>query len=174
MRVFMRALAVFVVVLCAPASLFAQEENAGFHSVGAYVGSEFDNERDWLVLGLDTRIPIGVKHIEINPRYTFHPFDGGSITQFDVNFLHNYVLADQGRFHPYVGIGAGIWHIGFDDVGGVSPDGDTKFGINLVTGTRLAMTPGARYEPFVNAQYTVMNDQINSFTLVVGVSFLID
>jgi hypothetical protein len=73
-----------------------------------------------------------------------------------------------------VGIGAGIWHIGFDDIAGVQQDGETKVGINLVTGTRLAMTPGARYEPFINAQYTVLNDMQNSFTLVVGVSFLID
>jgi hypothetical protein len=172
---FMRALSVLVILLSAPVSLFAQDdENAGFHSVGAYVGAEFDNEKDWLLLGLDTRISLGTKHMEINPRYTFHPFDGGSITQFDVNFLHNYVLADQGRFHPFVGIGAGIWHQGFDAIGTVQPEGETKVGLNLVTGTRLAMTPGARYEPFIHAQYSIINDLQNSFTMVVGVSFLID
>jgi hypothetical protein len=169
MKVFMRALVVVGVLLCAPLSVFAQDENAGFHSVGAFVGMEFDNEDDWLVLGLDSRITLGVSNLEINPRYVYQAFDGGSDVQFDVNLLHNYVLANQGRLHPYVGVGAAIWHRNIDDA-----DGTTKMGLNLISGTRLAMTPGARYEPFINAQYTALPNHPDSFTLLVGVSFLID
>jgi hypothetical protein len=175
----MRALAVIGLLLCAPLSAFAQdEEKVGFHSVGAFVGAEFDNEKDWLVLGLDTRIPIAIKHLEINPKYTFRPFDGGSITQFDANILHNYILADPGRLHPYVGAGIAIRHIGFDEPAtGPKIDGTTKVGLNLISGTRLQMSPGARYEPFVNAQYTLIGGDefsANPFVLTVGVSFLID
>ena len=176
MTLSIRALAVVGLLLGAPLSAFAQdEEKVGFHSVGAFVGVEFDNKKDWLVLGLDSRIPIAIKHLEINPRYAFRAFDGGSATQFDVNILHNYVLADPGRLRPYIGTGIAIHHLGFDEPpAGPKPDGITKVGLNLVSGTRLQMSPGARYEPFLNAQYTFLDELPNPFVLTFGVSFLLD
>lgn len=144
----------------------ADDAGAGLISAGAYVGLEFDNPDNALVLGGDGRIKFSTANLEVNPRYTYRPFDGGSMQQIDVNFITNHRLNNPGRFRPYTGIGVGVHRLSVDDAGSA-----TDIGLNLVSGVRLAMRPGAAYEPFLQAQYTIMKEPANSFTLVVGTSF---
>ncbi len=144
----------------------ADDSRVGFISAGAYVGLEFDVPDHALLLGGDGRIKFGSANIEINPRFTFRPFDDGSMQQFDVNFLTNYRLSNPGRFRPYSGLGIGFHRLVFD-----TADSQSDVGLNLISGVRLAMRPGAAYEPFLQAQYTIMNEPANSFTVVVGASF---
>jgi opacity protein-like surface antigen len=149
-----------------PLSAFAQDE-ARFHSVGAHFGGELDdNDDSWIVLGLDARVILGFRDLEVNPRFTFRPFNGGSASQIDVNILQNYVLANPGRFRPFVGAGGAIRHTAFD-----ASDGETNVGLNLLSGTRLVLSHDAQYEPFALGQYTIINDERNAFTIIIGVSF---
>lgn len=144
----------------------AEEAKPGFISVGGLVGPEFDVSDNWLLVGGDARIAVAKPAIELNPRFSFRPFDNGSMKQFDVDVLRNYDLARQGRLRPFIGAGVGISQISLDNAGS-----DTKVGLNLVSGARLAMRSGALYEPFLHAQYTVLHDRPDSFTIVVGAAF---
>lgn len=85
--------------------------------------------------------------------------------QLDLNILHHYALAGESRFKPYVGVGGAFNRYTFDDFS------DSAVGLNLVTGVRLAGSPESRFEPFLNTQYTIIRDQGNLFTLVVGATF---
>lgn len=144
----------------------ADDARPGLIGAGAFVGIELEIPDHVLLLGGDARVGIGTANLEINPRYTFRPFDDGSMQQLDVNMITHYKLANPGRFRPYSGIGLGIQRYLFDAF-----DSETNVGLNLVSGVRLAMRPGAAYEPFFQAQYTIFNEAANSFTLVVGTSF---
>ena len=144
----------------------ADDARAGIISAGAFVGLEFDNPDNAMVLGGDGRIKFGASNLEVNPRFTYRPFDGGSMQQIDINFLTNYRLNNPGRFRPYSGLGVAVHRISVDGSGSAN-----DVGLNLVSGVRMAMRPGAAYEPFLQAQYTIMKEPANSFTLVVGTSF---
>ncbi len=144
----------------------ADDSRAGVVSAGGYVGLEFDNPDHALLLGVDGRIRFGSTNLEINPRFTYRPFNDGSMQQIDVNFLTNYRLNNPGRFRPYSGLGLGVHRFSVTN-GSTASD----VGINLISGVRLAMRPGAAYEPFLQAQYTIMKEPSNSFTLVFGTSF---
>lgn len=150
----------------AQTAALADDARKGLVSAGAYFGIEFENPDHQLLVGGDARVRLGTMNLEINPRYSFRPFDDGSMQQIDVNVVTNYLLSNPGRFRPYSGIGLGLNHYSFEQF-----DGQTNVGLNLVTGVRLAMRAGAAYEPFLQAQYTIMKEPANSFTLVLGTSF---
>jgi hypothetical protein len=153
--------------MVAPASAHAQgADQEPTTRLGAFIGGELDNSEDWILLGAEGRIPLQSPPLEVNPRFTYHPFTGGSIIQLDVNFLHNYRLANPGRLRPYVGIGGAFHRLAFDGA-----DSDSKVGLNLLSGARIALRPGSRLEPFFNAQYTIIQDELNSFTFVIGASY---
>jgi len=164
MKVCTRLVVILALFVMFPLSAFAQGRTE-LHSIGAHFGGELDSDDSWITVGLDARVILGFRDLELNPRFTFRPFNGGSASQIDFNILQNYVLANPGRFRPYVGAGGAVRHTGFDAGGSM-----TKVGLNLLSGTRLAMGNNA-YEPFVQGQYTVVNDEPNPFTIVVGVSF---
>ncbi len=172
MKMFTRVVLLVLVVLVTARSVHAQtvgladDSRAGVISAGAYVGREFDSTEDALLLGGDARIHLGQPNLEIDPRYVFRPFDNGSMQQFDINFLTNFRLANPGRLRPYSGLGLAIHQLRFENA-----ETNSDVGLNLVSGVRFAMRSGAAYEPFVNAQYTIMKEPANSFTLVVGASF---
>lgn len=150
----------------AQSAALADDSRAGFLSAGAYVGLEFDNPDHPLLIGGDGRIKLGNANLEINPRYSYRPFDDGSMQQIDVNFITNYKLSNPGRFRPYSGLGMALNYYSFDRA-----DRQSELGLNLISGVRFAMRPGAAYEPFLQAQYTIFKEPANSFTLVVGSSF---
>jgi len=139
MRACTRLVVILALLAVTPLSAFAQDE-MGFHSVGAHFGGQLDTDDGAAVMGLDTRVVLGFRDLEFNPRFTYRPFNGGSSSQIDVNILQNYVLANPGRFRPFVGAGAAIHHTSFD-----TTDGKTRVGLNLLSGTRFAMNNGAHY-----------------------------
>jgi hypothetical protein len=167
-RLFMLAALALLVPMTAHAQVVAQADDprSGFRSAGAYVGGELDAPDDWLVFGGDARVAIEDWRVELSPRFTYRPISDGSIFQIDANVLKNYDLARPGRLRPYVGVGGALRRLSLD--GGFS---DTNVGLNLVSGVRFAMSQGSGYEPFLNAQYTIIHGVPNVFSVVVGASF---
>jgi hypothetical protein len=172
MKMLTRIALLFLVTLCIGRPAFAQsvaladDPRPGLIGVGAYIGREFDAPDHSLLLGADVRLRLSRASVEIDPRFTFRPIEDGSVKQIDINFLHNFQLANPGRFRPFFGAGLGINTVSVDDV-----DSNTDLGVNLISGARFAMRPGAAYEPFVQMQYTIMNDRLNAFTVVAGATF---
>lgn len=143
----------------------ADDDRAGLISAGALVGAVLDTPDDWLVFGADARVQIA-HALELEPRFTYQPLSAGHVIQLDANVLKNIDLARPGRFRPFFGVGGTLTSY--------SPDrgnGDTKVGLNLISGTRIALSSSSGYEPFITAQYSIVRDQLNTFSLVIGASF---
>lgn len=153
--------------LCAllPAAAAAQAPASSPIHVAPYVGAVLDTPDDWLLFGGEARLALERRPIELNPRITFNPFEGGSMMQIDVNLLRHFDLVGESRLRPFVGIGGAFNRFSFEDVS------DNALGLNLVTGVRIKMQPESRFEPFVETQYTIIRDQGNLYTIVVGATF---
>lgn len=166
LRVCAVALALVGLPLAASAqTALADDDRAGLISAGALVGAEMDTPDNWLLFGADARVQIA-HALELEPRFTYQPLGGGNTVQLDANLLKNIDLARPGRFRPFFGVGGTLQKI--------SPDagpGDSKLGINLIGGTRIALSGSSGYEPFIIGQYSIIRDRFNSFSLVVGASF---
>lgn len=132
--------------------------------VGGFLGAQLDTSDDWFFFGGDARLRVQGRSFEINPRLAFQPFEGGNTLQIDVNVLVELELAVPNRFRPYVGLGGAVVRSSFDG------DSDTSVGLNLAGGVRLDMEGRTRLEPFAHVQYTIVRDQLNPFTISVGVS----
>jgi len=170
MRRLVRVCAIAAVVLAAPLAASAQtaladSDRAGLISAGAYVGMEMDQPDDWLIFGADARVQVA-HSLELEPRFMYRPLDDGHIIQFDANVLKNFDLARPGRFRPFFGIGGTI-RSDSPETG----EGQTDVGLNLISGTRIALSSSSGYEPFIIGQYSIVHDQTNAFSLVVGASF---
>lgn len=143
----------------------ADDDRAGLISAGAMVGAELDTSDNWLLFGADARVQVA-HALEFQPRFTYQPADGGHTIAIDANLLKNFDLARPGRFRPFMGVGGTLRRL--------SPDqgpGDTTLGINLVSGTRIALSSSRGYEPFIIGQYSIVRNQFNAFSVVVGASF---
>jgi hypothetical protein len=171
MRRFLRVCMVAVIIAAgAPLAGSAQtaladDDKAGLISAGALVGAELDTSDNWLIFGADARVQVA-HALELEPRLTYQPLDGGHVIQLDANVLKNFDLARPGRFRPFFGVGGTLRSY--------SPDqgnGETKVGLNLISGTRVTLSASSGYEPFIVGQYSIVRDQPNSFSLVVGASF---
>ena len=143
----------------------SDDDRAGLMSAGALVGAVLDTPDDWLVFGADARVQID-RNLELEPRFTYQPLSGGHVIQLDANVLKNIELARPGRFRPFFGVGGTLRSLSPD-----RGDGETKVGLNLISGTRIALSSSSGYEPFITAQYSIVRDQFNTFSLVVGASF---
>lgn len=170
MRRVLRVCALMVVVLGSTLAASAQtalsdDSRSGVISAGAMVGGELDMSDNFLLFGADARVRVA-RSMELEPRFTYQPLNGGHITQLDANLLHNFELARPGTYRPFAGIGGAIRSV-TPDIG----NGETKLGLNLVAGARIAMSASSGYEPFVIAQYTIVHNQLNSMSVVVGASF---
>ena len=166
LRVCVVALALVGLPLAASAQpALADDDRSGLISAGALVGAKMDTPDNWLMFGVDTRVKVA-HGLEFEPRFTYQPLGGGHTIQLDANVLKNLDLARPGRFHPFFGIGGTLQQ--------VSPDrgnGDSTLGLNLIGGTRIALSGSSGYEPFIVGQYSLLRDQFNPFSIVVGASF---
>jgi len=170
MRRLLRVCAVAVALVGLPLAASAQtaladDDRAGLISAGALVGMQMDTADNWLLFGADARVQIA-HALELEPRFTYQPLGGGHIIQFDANVLKNIDLARPGRLRPFFGIGGTLRRL--------SPDvglSDSALGINLIGGTRIALSGSSGYEPFIIGQYSVVRDQVNPFSIVIGASF---
>lgn len=170
MRRLLRVCAMAVAVLGAPMAASAQQaladdDRAGLISAGAMVGAQLDTDDNWLLFGADLRAQIA-RGLELEPRFTFQPQNGAHTIQLDANVLKNFDLARPGRWRPFMGAGGTLRKFSPD-----KGDSETKLGINLVSGTRIALSSSRGYEPFIIGQYSIVLDQPNSFSVVVGASF---
>lgn len=166
----LRVCAVAVALVGLPLAASAQtaladDDRSGLISAGALVGAQMDTPDDWLLFGADARVQIA-HALEFEPRFTYQPLGGGHVIQLDVNVLKNLDLARPGRFRPFFGIGGTLQTVS-PDVG----DSDSNVGLNLIGGTRIALSGSSGYEPFIVAQYSLIRDQFNPFSIVVGASF---
>lgn len=157
-----------VLAACCAITLMARPAAAQL-LVGAHAGGEFDNSEDWLVFGVDAWIPLNVAPVTVQPRFTYHPFEGGSIIQVDANVLLEPALANPGMFSPYIGVGPSIRRLTLDFEGA---DDETKLTFNFVTGARVNIE-GSPIQPFVHTQYTFAKEMVNSYTLSFGVAIAI-
>lgn len=170
MRRLLRVCAVAAALVGLPLAASAQtaladDDRAGLISAGALVGAQMDTSDNWLLFGADLRLQIA-HALEIEPRFTYQPLGGGNVIQMDANLLKNIDLARPGRFRPFFGIGGALRKIS-PDVG----QGDTKIGLNLIGGTRIALSGSSGYEPFIIGQYSLVRNVANPFSIVVGASF---
>jgi len=170
MRRLRRVCAIALLLMGLPLAASAQtaladDNRNGLISAGAMVGADLDTSDNWLLFGADARVQVA-HALELEPRFTYQPLDGGHIIQLDGNLLKNFDLARPGRFRPFFGVGGTLRSY--------SPDrgpGDTTVGLNLISGTRIALSSSSGYEPFIIGQYSIVKDQFNPFSLVVGASF---
>ena len=170
MRRLLRVCAVALALVGLPMMASAQtaladDDRAGLISAGALVGAQMDTPDNWLLFGADARVQVA-HALEFEPRFTYQPLGGGHIIQLDANILKNIDLARPGRFRPFFGIGGALRKLS-PDVG----NSDTTVGLNLIGGTRIALSGSSGYEPFIIGQYSLVNDQFNPFSIVVGASF---
>ena len=170
MRRLLQACALTMVALAVPAlahaqSALADDDRAGFISAGALVGMQMDTPDNWLLFGADARVQVA-HALEFEPRFTYQPQNGSHTIQMDANVLKNFDLARPGRFRPFMGVGGTLRKFSGDE-----GSGDTGLGINLIAGTRVALSSSRGYEPFIAGQYSIVRDQGNPFSLVVGASF---
>jgi hypothetical protein len=138
--------------------------------LGAFVGREFDLSDDWVIFGAQGLIGPPRSALVLNPRFTYHPFDGGSLVQLDLNALYELELARPGILRPYLGLGVGVVRESFDTPTG--SESETKPAGNLIAGLRLAFRNNANLSPFLHTQYSAINDFANSYTLSVGINYL--
>lgn len=169
MRRLLRACALALVALALPTLAHAQtaladDDRAGLVSAGAMVGMQLDTPDNWLLFGADARVQIA-HALEFEPRFTYQPQNGSHTIELDANVLKNFDLARPGRFRPFMGIGGTLQRFSGDTTS------ESKLGINLISGTRIALSSSRGYEPFIAGQYSILRDQTNSFSLVVGASF---
>ena len=166
LRVCVVALALVGLPLAASAqTALADGDRSGVISAGALVGAKMDTPDNWLIFGADARVQV-VHGLEFEPRFTYQPLGGGHTIQLDANILKNLSLARPGRFRPFFGIGGTLQKVSRD-----SGNGDSALGLNLIGGTRIALSGSSGYEPFIIGQYSLLHDQFNPFSIVVGASF---
>lgn len=170
MRRLLYACTLALVLLAIPALAHAQtaladDDRAGLISAGAMVGAQFDTPDNWLLFGADARVQVA-HALEFEPRFTYQPQNGAHTMQIDANLLKNFDLARPGRFRPFMGVGGTMQRFSAEQ-----GTGDTVVGINLVAGSRIALSSSRGYEPFIIGQYSIVRDQGNSFSMVVGASF---
>ena len=170
MRQLVRVCALAVVVIGAPMVAAAQtamadDDRAGLISAGVFAGAELDTSDNWLLFGADARVQVS-HGLELEPRITYQPLGIGHLIQLDANVLKNLDLARPGRLRPFAGIGGTLTSYSF-----AARAGTTKVGLNLVAGTRIALSSGSGYEPFIMSQYSIVRNQLNAFSIVVGASF---
>ncbi len=170
MRLLLRVCAVALALVGLPLAASAQtaladDDRSGLISAGALVGAQMDTSDNWLLFGADARIQVA-HALEFEPRFTYQPLGGGHTIQFDANVLKNIDLARPGRFRPFFGIGGTLQKVS-PEVGA----GDSKVGINLISGTRIALSGSSGYEPFIVGQYSIVRDRLNAFSIAIGASF---
>jgi len=166
LRVCVVALALVGLPLAASAqTALADDDRSGLISAGALVGAQMDTSDNWLLFGADARVQVA-HALELEPRFTYQPLGGGNTIQLDANVLKNIDLARPGRFRPFFGIGGTLQRLSPD----VGPS-DSKLGLNLLAGTRIALSGSSGYEPFVIGQYSIVRNRLNAFSIVIGASF---
>jgi opacity protein-like surface antigen len=166
-----RRLALVVAAALLSLPLVASAASAQAHvRIGGFLGFEFDFEEDWLIFGAEARLRGARTHFDIQPRFHYQSFEGGSSIQLDGNLLFN-LTSPVAQVQPYMGAGVAINRFSFDvpDIPG-QPDldsDDTNVGLNLISGLIFGTNP--KWRPYVNFQYTSILDFANGANISAGI-----
>ena len=135
-------------------------------SLGAAVGTVLDAPEARAVAGVDLRVAIRDTRWVVNPRVAIYfAHQGASATQVDGNLLYRFRVGESERLEPFAGVGGTVVR-GDLATPGVLTTG-SRFGLNLVTGATLRGS--SSIVPFVQAVYTVILEDPNSFSLLAGI-----
>jgi opacity protein-like surface antigen len=138
--------------------------------LGGFLGAQLDNDDDWLLFGAEARWRTQTMQYDVQPRFHYQSFTGGNSMQIGANLLFN-LTSLVSQVQPYMGLGAAINRLSLDvDTPGVDAD-DTNFGVNLVSGLIIGTNP--MWRPYLNFEYTMINDFPNSATISLGILFQI-
>lgn len=167
-RLFLVSALVLVGAFAVPGTARAQ------HSVGAFLGREFDESDHWLLFGAEARMALPNSPVVINPRASYHSWgEGAKALQLDVNVLYDFKLANPGLIRPYLGVGGGLVHQSFGSDGGCGSDcsssklvGDFVAGFKLVTGNG-----DAAIVPFLNTEYSFAKQFTNTYQMTIGLIY---
>lgn len=155
--------ALLTIVLTAPA--MAQSNVR----LGGFLGFEFDNEEDWLIFGAEGRFRTNTMQFDIQPRFHYQSFDGGSSSQLDGNILFNF-RSLVAQVQPYMGAGVALNRLSVDSGDPAVDDlDDTNVGINLISGLIFGTNP--KWRPYAQFEYTAINDFPNGANLAIGILF---
>lgn len=136
--------------------------------LGGFLGLEFDNEDDWLIFGGEARLRSSQMQFDVQPRFHYQSFTGGSSFQLDGNILFNF-RSLVAQVQPYMGFGAAFNRLSIDvDSPGVDND-ETNVGLNLISGLVFGTNP--TWRPFVQYEYTIINDFPNGANIAAGIIF---
>ncbi len=139
--------------------------------IGGFLGFEFDFDEDWLIFGAEARLRGARMQFDVQPRFHYQSFTGGSSLQLDGNILFN-LTSPVAQVQPYMGFGAAVNKLSIESVSpGVADLDDTNVGINFVSG--LIFGTNAAFRPYAHFQYTAINDFPNAANLSVGLLFQI-
>jgi len=136
--------------------------------LGGFLGFEFDNEEDWLILGAEGRFRTNTMQFDFQPRFHYQSFDGGSSSQLDANLLFNF-RSLVAQVQPYMGFGVALNRLSIDeDIVGEDLD-ETNVGLNLISG--LVFTNNPKWRPYMQFEYTAINDFGNGANIALGILF---
>lgn len=167
-----RRLALLVVAALLSVATFGAPTAAAQTNVriGGFLGAQFDNDEDWLIFGAEARLRGALMQFDVQPRFQYQSFTGGSSLQLDGNILFN-LTSSLSQIQPYMGFGAALNRLSIDEpTPGVDSD-ETNVGINLVSGLIFGTNP--KWRPYVNYEYTIINDFPNGANIAVGILFQI-
>lgn len=154
--------ALLTILLSAPA---AAQSNV---RLGGFLGIEFDNEDDWLIFGGEARLRTARMQFDIQPRFHYQSFEGGSSSQLDGNILFNF-RSLVAQVQPYMGTGVALNRISFDTSDPDVDSDETNLGINLISGLIFGTNP--KWRPYAQFEYTIINDFGNGANLAIGILF---
>jgi len=136
--------------------------------LGGFLGFEFDNEEDWLIVGAEGRFRTNTMQFDFQPRFHYQSFDGGSTSQLDGNILFNF-RSLVAQVQPYMGIGVALNRLSIDEeIAGEDLD-QTNVGLNLISGLIFGTNP--KWRPYTQFEYTAINDFGNGANIAVGILF---
>jgi len=154
-----------LVVLALCTSMVGARTSQAQWTLGGYLGKTFET-KDWFLVGTEARVLLPNSPWMLNPRVTYHPYDGGWDLQVDANLLFHFEPSYSGYVSPYVGIGGALIL--------VSPDqgeSDTKVAMNIVSAVRFRAPGSWPMEPYVSMQYTFAPSISNIYQLVFGLAW---
>jgi hypothetical protein len=138
--------------------------------IGGFLGAQLDNDDDWLLFGAEARLRGARMNFDVQPRFTYQSFTGGSVLQLDGNILFN-MTSMVAQVQPYMGFGAAINRLSIDETSPGQDADETNVGVNIVSGLIFGTNP--TWRPYTQFQYTMINDFPNGANLVVGILFQI-
>ena len=128
---------------------------------------QLDTEDEPFAIGANALISAGNMPVLLSPAFTY--FIQGEFTEFqiDANVLYPLDLEGDPQLEPFFAGGLVIEHFSYDDeLGGFS---ETKAGLNVAAGAHLRVD--GNFKPYIQGQYSIINDWFNRFLVTVGVQF---